>query len=320
MAIIQIIPQGLAGQRLDRWLKNNYPTLPYSALQKWLRTGQIRLNGKRARGSSLIKEGDQVRLPLFVETVQKACPSRVIRPSAKTLEFLRQQIIFEDPDCCVINKPIGFAVQGGTRIRDYIDLYLKELCPENAEPLRLTHRLDKETSGLLLLAKNYQAARYFTTLFKQGRIQKKYLAIVVGKTKYKEGIIALPIVNKNEDRDKKGRIPKKEAVTEYRVLSISKQGFSLLELTPRTGRTHQLRIHCALGLECPILGDGKYGGKQTQPFDQRIPMHLHAFQITVPLQRGHLKTLTAPIPQHFQETLTTLFNEDCLKDLRPLFA
>lgn len=309
MVYTHIISNEASGQRLDRWIKTQYPTLAYGVLQKWLRTGQIRLNGKRIKGSAIVKSGDNVRFPPQIELLQPVPAKPTYNLSLKTLELLKHNIIFEDENCCVINKPTGIAVQGGTHVKDHVDLYLQELCPQNPEPLRLTHRLDRDTSGVLLLAKTKTAARYFTKLFKEARIQKRYLAIVVGKPKVDTGVITAPIHKKVDSLLEKESIEKKAAITEYRVLATSATNLSLLELMPKTGRTHQLRIHCALNLGCPILGDGKYGGKRAQPFAQRMSIHLHAFQMVVPDEGGHVYQFTAPMPDNFQNSLTKYFDQ-----------
>lgn len=316
MVNTQIIPTATAGQRLDRWLKQKYPAVTYGSLQKWLRTGQIRINGKRVKGSVLLKAGDTLRLPPQVESVTPKPLMQTTYINQETLELLRRQIIYEDDDCCVINKPVGLAVQGGTDMKDYVDLYLKDLLPHNEEPLRLTHRLDKDTSGVLLLAKSYASARYFTGLFKQGSIHKRYLALVVGQPKEEAGLITAPVHKKTDSSIENNMIKEKEAETEYRVLARGKQGISLLELCPKTGRTHQLRIHCALSLGCPILGDGKYGGKRAQPFDKRMNIHLHAFQMEVPLQSGRSESFVASVPIHFEQTLMQLFDENIHSKLK----
>jgi 23S rRNA pseudouridine955/2504/2580 synthase len=300
------ISKEATGQRLDQWLKTQYPNLSYGVLQKWLRTGQIRLNGKRSKGSAIVKEGDRLRLPPQIKFLPPLTSRPMIKHSAKTLELLKHNIIFDDEDCCVINKPIGLAVQGGTRVKDYVDLYLAKLFPENAEPLRLTHRIDKDTSGILLLAKLKEAARRFTKLFKEQLIQKRYLAIVVGQPKAKAGVIKAPVHKKEHSEP----IGQKAAITEYRVLAKSTANLSLLELIPKTGRTHQLRIHCAINLECPILGDGKYGGKQAQPFPKRLSIHLHAFQMKVPDETGLIYQFTAPLPEYFQNILIEYFEKN----------
>lgn len=307
------ISQSDPGQRLDRWLKDHFPTLSYSVMQKWLRTGQIRLNGKRVKGSDVVKDGDQLRLPPQIQFLQELPAKSIPQQSPQTLELLKNNIVFEDERCCVLNKPIGLAVQGGTDMRDYVDLYLGNLVSQNAEPLRLTHRLDKDTSGVLLLAKTKEAARYFTNLFKEGRIQKRYLAIVVGNPQSDSGTITAPIHKKIDSSLKNETPQKKLAITEYRVLATSSKGLSLLELLPKTGRMHQLRIHCALNLGCPILGDGKYGGKRAQPFAHRLSIYLHAFQMEVPAEtEGSIYQFTAPIPPAFQDMITECFDQEIL--------
>ena len=275
------------GQRLDRYLKN-HSNMNYIQIQKFLRTGRIRLNGKRAQADTLLKHGDKITMPFFTQKLEKtATPLPRVVP--------KNFLLAETNDYLVINKPAELATQGGTDTKLHVDLLLENYTQNGVRP-RLLHRLDKETSGLLLVARNRQAAIQAGDAFQTKKIEKYYLAICHGYLKKNKGSIDFNII-KSQGRMQivDGEIDDEagdNALTHYQILARA-QEFSLVLLMPITGRTHQLRVHMqALG--APIIGDKKYHGKNYKN------LLLHAFHL-----RWQIKNLefTCPLPDIFYRAL-----------------
>ena len=231
------------------YFSKNYG-LPFGVLQKFIRKGDIKINGKKAALKSEIKIGDTLKFP----NIEKTEPKKTTRIPQKILDEFAQKIIFENDEIIAINKPAGIASQGGTGQRYSVDAIIKKLFGA-----LICHRLDKDTSGVLVFAKNADVAKKWGDGFKENKIKKTYRAIIVGTPKAKSGTVNAPLkkAGKTEKMvvDKEG----KEAVTHYKILK-SNDFVSEVELTPKTGRTHQLRVHMA-HLGHPILADGKYGGR-----------------------------------------------------------
>lgn len=303
--MIEIKSPAECGVRFDRWVKKTYPRVSFSELQKWLRTGQVRVNKKRIKTSYILQKGDTVRFPPQFANVEKTF-SKDSKPTGnrKTRSLLQQSIVYEDASCVVINKPQGLAVQGGTSLTDYVDLYLDHLLEGQEEPLRITHRLDKDTAGLLILAKTQESARYYTSAFEKRKISKVYHAVIVGRPKHYAGDIDLPIgkmrgIEREKVSSKADVVD--DALTEYRELAYDhERNLTLLKLCPHTGRTHQLRVHMLEGLGFPILGDGKYGGKEAHPLDDDdTTMHLAATGLEFTSATGAPVRLNLPLPDFF---------------------
>ena len=289
-------------------MKKNYPSLTLSHLQKLCRKGEIRINGKRTTATAPLLENDEIKLPPYIIEYEKE-PDVITKKDAKytkqDIEDILKTIIYEDEEIIVLNKPAGLATQGGNGITKHIDSLINIALPQYNNNLRLTHRIDKETSGILVIAKNYDAALKMTTLFKERKVHKTYHAMVYGNfdTKKKEGIIKNPIIEQNAKTDSNGEKIAKYALTEYKVLDEAFGHLSLVELKPHTGRMHQLRIHMQ-NIGHTIIGDFKYGtnnefSKLKEAFDFEIPRHLylHAYEIEIegkPLIR-------AEYPQHFKK-------------------
>lgn len=291
-----LISEDNDGQRLDRWLKKTYKMLPYTLLQKLLRTGQVRIDGKRAKPGAILKKGQEVRLP----PLEEKDPTIPRKPKEKDIENFRKTIIYEDDQILVINKPQGIAVQGGTKLTFHLDQILKAY-QENDVPLRLTHRLDKDTSGVLVLAKTLKAAIWVTQAFKERKVKKVYWAFTVGTPQRHTGTVSSKII-KNRGVLSSSSTEGKQALTHYRVVSHVGSKFSWLELIPETGRTHQLRIHC-FELGIPILGDDKYGEKNTPDFMEKKPkLHLHARSIELTYPNSQKKTFVAPLSPVMKKT------------------
>jgi 23S rRNA pseudouridine955/2504/2580 synthase len=287
--------------RMDRWFKRHHPNLPFGQVAKLLRTGQVRLDGKRADASDRIHTGQSIRVPpahlLEALTIyQKASFTR--RQETFNLKPL---ILYENESMIAINKPQGLATQGGTGVKVSIDDYLKSHNEKNDIKLKLIHRLDKDTSGLLILAKGAKHADQWMKLFQSKSVEKTYVAILCGCPSKSSGILKFPLLKMTIRGQEKMAVHEDglRAETEYEIIDHVGKNLSLAILTPRTGRTHQLRVHCA-HMGHPILGDGKYGGDIEQGLGQKFKMHLHAWKISI-LQPKPL-TVSAPLPQEFLNT------------------
>ncbi len=290
--------------RLDRWFKRHYPALSHGRLEKLLRTGQVRLDGKRAQASDRVQAGQTVRVPPL-GTLAPAPPSAA-PPSPEEAKALQDAIIYRDADLIALNKPAGLAVQGGTGVDRHLDGLLDALRFDAAERPRLVHRLDRDTSGVLVLARSARSAADLAAAFRNKTTRKIYWAIVVGLPKPREGKIDLPLA-KLQGRLGERVMPDeddgKPAVTRYQVVSHAGDKLAWLALMPITGRTHQLRAHC-VALGTPILGDGKYGGRASRPEGVPEPrkLHLHARTLILPRPDGSMLRLTAPLPEHMKAT------------------
>jgi 23S rRNA pseudouridine955/2504/2580 synthase len=298
-----------AGLRLDRWFQRHFPELSHGALQKLLRTGQVRLDGRRVEGKDRVEPGQTVRLPPGVTATPLPKPKAAPRLSDRDAQEIQRLVIHRDDWVIALNKPSGLAVQGGSGTERHVDGLLDGLRFGFEERPRLVHRLDKDTSGLLLIARTGQAAKRLSASFRDRETEKLYWAVVVGGPPRMEGAIDLPLAKRPGARDRETmQVDHEEgqkALTHFRVLDRAGDRAALLALWPRTGRTHQLRVHCA-EIGCPILGDRKYGGEEallSAVADSRR-LHLHARRLTLPHPsgKGTLRVQAEP-PAHFKRTL-----------------
>jgi 23S rRNA pseudouridine955/2504/2580 synthase len=303
---VMVRPEDGAG-RLDRWFRRHYPGLSHGRLEKLLRTGQVRVDGKRARAGDPVSPGQAIRVPPLAEPSTPP-PARPVRPQDEGL--LRQLVLYRDDSAIVLNKPAGLAVQGGSKTGRHVDGLLDTLRFDSDERPRLVHRLDKDTSGVLLVARNAASAAFFTRAFREKTTRKVYWAAVVGLPKLPRGCIDLPLAKgcgRGGERVQVDDEDGKSAVTYYRVIDHTGARASWLALLPITGRTHQLRAHCA-ALGTPILGDVKYGGATAQlaGIVAASGLHLHARSLDIPSPAGGLLRVTAPLPPHMRETWNAL--------------
>ena len=300
---VTVRPEDGAG-RLDRWFRRHYPGLSHGRLEKLLRTGQIRVDGKRAHARDPIAPGQAIRVPPLPET--PAAPAKPSAPRARPRDvaLLRDAVLYRDDWAIAVNKPAGLAVQGGTNTERHVDALLDGLRFDSRERPRLVHRLDKDTSGVLLIARHAAAAAFFTRAFRDKTTRKIYWAITVGLPEIRQGRIDLALAKQAGIRggervqaDAEG----KSAVTYYTVVDHAGTRASWLALLPVTGRTHQLRAHCA-ALGTPILGDGKYGGSGAQLAGGAAArgLHLHARSLAIPHPQGGTLSVTAPLPPHMR--------------------
>lgn len=295
--------------RLDRWLRRQLPDVPYGHLAKWLRTGQIRVDGRRAKPGQRLNEGQTVRLPPI--TAARAAPDAPAAPTidASDAADLQASVLFRDDVLIAVNKPSGLAVQGGSKTNRHLDGMLDALRYDATEKPRLVHRLDKDTSGVLLLARDAATARRMTAQFRHRDVEKTYWALVAGIPAAGEGRIDLPLLKTPGQGGEKMR-PAREggqsAVTQYAIVDHAGQKVAWLSLNPLTGRTHQLRAHCA-ALGTPIVGDGKYGGKAAFIPGLAGKLHLHARTVAFPHPKtGERMEITAPLGGHCADSWAKL--------------
>jgi 23S rRNA pseudouridine955/2504/2580 synthase len=298
---------GDADMRLDRWFHREFPQVGHGHLAKLLRTGQIRLDGRRCKPGDRLVAGQTVRVPPLPD--ETAAPRREEpeqEPDRAAMADLRERVLYRDDELIALDKPSGLAVQGGTGTKRHLDGMLDALRFGLAERPRLVHRLDRDTSGVLLLARTAQAARRLGRLFKSRETQKTYWALVAGRPDPAEGTIDLPLAKqpgKGGERVRVDRDQGQRAVSRYRLVDSAGDRVSWLELKPVTGRTHQLRVHCA-AIGCPILGDGKYGGSAAFPSGMALAkrVHLHARAIALPGGKGSALVIAAPLPPELLES------------------
>jgi 23S rRNA pseudouridine955/2504/2580 synthase len=301
------------GLRLDRWFRTHFPALKHGALEKLLRTGQVRVNGGRVKANRRVEAGEEVRVPPFADAAE--APKPASKPRREDADFLRKLTLYEDDDILALNKPFGLAVQGGAKMTRHIDGMLAALERDGERP-RLVHRLDQDTGGLLILAKTRIAAAKLGKSFAGHDVVKTYWALCLGVPDIREGTINLPVAKKMirvGDKDQERMIAAddedaKKAITDYRVIDSAGPA-SFVALKPLTGRTHQLRVHCA-AMGNPIVGDRKYGGPGASI--EGVPEGLQLFcrEMTFPHpSTGRVMTLTAPLTGRMKETWS-LFDFD----------
>jgi len=305
----KLVDAGEDGMRLDRWFKTHYASLPHSRLEKLLRTGQVRVDGARAKASTRLARGQKVRVPPLPDTAPPSPQQR--RLSKAEREFLAAITLYEDDDLLILNKPPGIAVQGGTKTAHHIDRLLEGLGEGPEKRPRLVHRLDRDTSGVLVVAKKRAVAAKLGRAFQTRSVRKIYWALVHGVPKPPQGKIEAALVkaaSPDGDRVRKARPGEQDvaqsAVTYYAVVDRAGQMISLLSLKPVTGRQHQLRAHMAI-IGHPILGDSKYPSGTELPEGIDNKLHLHARRISFPHPSGEgVVDVTAPLPEHMKTSFS----------------
>jgi len=313
------------GIRLDRWFKRHMPETSFNIVSRWARTGQLRIDGKRADPGDRIEAGQVIRLPpaeIAAAAVATARSPRARAPRAPLSDdetaLVRSFVIHRDAQAIVINKPPGLATQGGTKTEHHVDRLLDGLQFEAESRPKLVHRLDKDTSGVLLLARTARAAAHFAKAFSSRTARKVYWAIVTGVPSIEDGMIELPIGKQPGTGGEKMHVDEKEgspARTRYRVIERAGNRACWVELQPYTGRTHQLRVHMA-AIGHPIVGDGKYGGAEAFLSGSiSRKMHLHARRLKVDHPDGGAIDIVAELPEHFADSLRHLGFEQSAGDL-----
>lgn len=296
--------------RLDRWFKRHVPGLPHALLEKQLRKGLIRLDGKKAKSSDHIQSGQVLTYP-DIKIVHQ--PKKKPVANERDAALIRNWVIYKDDNVIVINKPFGLPVQGGSKVHKSVDDMLGGLMFDAGERPKLVHRLDRDTSGVLVLARSAKAAAKLARAFAGKDIEKTYLALVNGAPIHVRDTIDYKLLKKVQGEASHERVAiddeeGKYAKTEYRVVEALARKFALMELKPLTGRTHQLRVHMA-AIGCPIVGDHKYGGgtKDARALGVEDKLHLHARKIVIPAHvLGKKIEVTAPLSAHMKQSFDAL--------------
>lgn len=301
-----------AGLRLDRWFKIHFPDVTYGYLQKLLRSGQVRVDSRRVLANARLAAGERVRVPKVVRNPPKADPSVKPPPglSKADRDFIEKMILFEDDHVLVLNKPFGLAVQGGSGTKRHIDGLLAGMVDRFGDRPRLVHRLDRDTTGILLVAKHRDAAARLGRVFQTRSAAKTYWALVKGVPKPAQGKIEAALVKASGpdgDRVRKARPGEQDvamhATTHYSVIDRVGQKAAWVSLKPVTGRQHQLRAHMDI-IGHPIIGDNKYQGDKAMPAENMdAKLHLHARRLVLPhpVEKKNID-VTAPLPQHMVQT------------------
>lgn len=310
------------GQRLDRWLKKRVPELPYALAQKLIRKGAIKVDGKKAQTDSRLSAGQEVRVPPLEDRPDRQKTGSGHVPRTNDPDYIRKMVIYDDGDVVALNKSGDIASQGGGGVERHIDGLLEHLQDKKGRRPRLIHRLDRETSGVLLCARSAEAVRRLGVTFRDRYAQKIYWAVVVPAPDEQEGTINAPVVKATGAQKDRMVVDDehedaKSAVTDFMVLERAGNKAAFVAFMPRTGRTHQIRVHAADVLGCPILGDSKYGGAKArlQGLDLSPRLHLHARRLVLrhPLRKETLD-LMAPLPPEMAKTLKTLGFDPVLAD------
>ena len=290
------VDAGEDGVRLDRWFKRRWPHLNHIQIQKLTRSGQIRVDGGRAKPDQRLTAGAQVRVPPLPDAPKAGEREKI---DHRDVAFAKSMVLYEDEEVLALNKPAGLAVQGGTKTTHHIDRLLSAW-GEGLDRPRLVHRLDRDTSGVLVLGKTPGAAAKLAGAFARRKAQKTYWALVMGHPRPQDGILDLPLIKKGVgDREMVVPAEPKEpgaepAQTEFVMISRAGDRVAWMALRPQTGRTHQLRAHM-LAMGHPILGDPKYKTEASAELSKELKLQLHARRLTLPHPSRGTLVLEAPI-------------------------
>lgn len=319
-----VVDEDEEGMRLDRWFKSHYPGLGFGALQKLLRSGQVRVDGGRVKSDTRLLKGQSVRIPpMKVDKAggDGAMTAHSIRNTGDA-DAIRKMTLFEDERVLVINKPPGLSVQGGSNVPRHVDGMLEALRNKKGEKPRLVHRLDRDTSGVLMIAKTRSAAQRLSESFRARDTKKTYWALCKAMPPKVEGTIKSWLLKEQTPDGDRMAISKHgvkgvvQAVSNYRLVERIGQRMAWMELEPYTGRTHQLRVHC-LQMGCPIIGDPKYFEDDPNwdfPGGIQNKLHLHARRLRIPHPSGGMIDVTAPMPQHMVQSWNLLGLEEATGD------
>jgi 23S rRNA pseudouridine955/2504/2580 synthase len=298
-----------ADTRLDRFLRRHTPGLTQAMIQKLLRAGKIRVDGKRAEANTHLAPGALVKMPPITPPDKMPKQRHVMVMDPHMVRDLEAMILYRDESVIVLNKPAGLAAQGGKGITVHLDGMLDALRFGGAERPKLVHRLDRDTSGVLLLARGVKTASQLAAAFRGRDVEKTYWALLWGVPQMLEGRIDLPLARidgEGSSRSAPAERGDKEAlraVTAYKILDYAGKKFAWAEMNPLTGRMHQLRAH-ALALGTPILGDPAYGAAYADGFAPQL--HLHARRLKIPHPAGGTLTVEAPPPRHIKDSFSRL--------------
>lgn len=290
--------------RLDRYIRRIFPDLKQSVIEKSLRKGLIKVDDCKAKSSDRVNSGQTITLKHlnYIENANSDC-----KYNEKLVNLLRENILYEDEYILAINKPAGVIVQGGVKVKISMSDLLDQI--REGETFKIVHRLDRDTSGVIIFARNANVARYLMEEFKGRRVKKTYLALTSGIPSKDSGTIDYPLVKKYVSGQEKVVVDEnspQNATTHFSIIAKSKHNVAYLKLQPITGRTHQLRAHLA-HINCPILGDGKYGGKKAFIDGIANKIHLHSHSLSLKLPNNKEITITAPITKHIEKSIEALF-------------
>ncbi|MDE8342293.1 MAG: RluA family pseudouridine synthase [Acidocella sp.] len=303
------VPETEADSRLDRFLRRNVEGLTQAMLQKLLRNGKIRVDGKRAEANTHVATGQIITVPLITPPSEMPKIRQVMVMDPHMVRDLEAMILYRDESVIVLNKPAGLASQGGSGIKVHLDGMLDALRFDGTERPKLVHRLDRDTSGVLLLARGVKPASRLAAAFRGRDIEKTYWALLWGVPPVLEGRIDLPLNRVEGEGSSRSAPASREdkealrAVTEYKIIDYAGKKFAWAELNPLTGRMHQLRVH-TLALGTPILGDAAYGAAFADGFAPQL--HLHARRLKIPHPDGGFLTVEAPLPKHMKDSFEAL--------------
>jgi 23S rRNA pseudouridine955/2504/2580 synthase len=297
------------GMRLDRWFARHFPQLGFGRLQKLIRNGEVRVDKGRVQTSTRLAPGQVVRIP----PVDDPDAQKPVKVRDEDANLLRSLVLYEDDELYVFNKPYGLAVQGGSGTFRHIDGMLKSLPNKRGEAPRLVHRLDRDTSGCLVVAKTHAAASHFGAVFRSRSARKIYWAVVAGNPSPRQGEISCFLAKqKTTDGEQMVVVPNgtpgaQHSMSYYSITDTASRRFAWVTLKPVTGRTHQLRVHMAQ-LGTPILDDPRYFNIENYQPAEGIGegLHLHARRIALPLRSGKRLDISAPLPPHMQQTFDAL--------------
>jgi 23S rRNA pseudouridine955/2504/2580 synthase len=308
------------GVRLDRWFKRHLPQVGFATVSRWARTGQIRVDGKRAKPEDRLAAGQVLRVPPGGEQPRGKAPKPKVELTAEQVAEAEAMVLEKTPAAIVLNKPPGLATQGGTKTHSHVDGLLDAFVTGDGPRPRLVHRLDKDTSGVLLVARTPGSAAFFSKRFSGRSAKKVYWALVTGVPDVAHGMIDAPLGKQPGTGGEKMHVDEENgqpAKTRYRVVERAGNAAAWVELEPLTGRTHQLRAHMA-AIGHPIVGDGKYGGQDaflTGSVSRK--MHLHARRLVIDHPDGDKLDVTAPLPEHFAATMEQMGFDESLSDASP---
>jgi 23S rRNA pseudouridine955/2504/2580 synthase len=305
--------------RLDRWFRRHFPGVTQGVIQRLCRTGQVRVDGKRAEAATRLTVGQSVRIPPLPDQKAPDQPATAV-PDTRLRAEIERMVLHRDAQLIVLNKPSGLPTQGGPGISRHLDGMLRALATTAQDRPRLVHRLDRDTSGVLVVARSPGVAARLAAAFRTRAVEKTYWAVVCGRPVPVEGRLDLPLTRRDPSqagaRGERIAIAERDdpeaahAITDYRTLDHAARKLAWLELRPLTGRTHQLRVHCA-ELGAPILGDATYGewrenGNSALVEGLSDKLHLHARRLTLPHPAGGTLTVEAELPPHMADTFRTL--------------
>jgi 23S rRNA pseudouridine955/2504/2580 synthase len=313
------------GIRLDRWFKRHLPDASFNLVSRWARTGQLRIDGKRATPGDRLLAGQVLRVPPAEAASAEGPDGKPLRApivlTDEETELVREMVMARGRDWIVLNKPPGLATQGGTKTNQHLDRLLDGLADDSGQRPKLVHRLDKDTSGVLLVARTARAAGHFSKAFATRTARKVYWALIIGVPSLEQGLVDAPLAKQPGSGGEKMHVDEangQSAKTRYRLIERAGNRAAWVELQPLTGRTHQLRAHMA-AIGHPIVGDAKYGGAGaflTGGVSRK--MHLHARRLKVDGLDGKPIDYTAELPAHFAESLALLGFDPMAGDRLPL--